>query len=181
MVVVMRIEIKDVAQNAFNDIPSPSPRVNCKACDYWEGGTSLSGLDDSAKAETKKARMAQGIIGAKILYADGKAVGDCQYGKLSAFARSLDRRRQFQTPISEDATLITCVSIQKEFRGNALGTALLASVVGNLRSKGVTAIEACVQKPYSEKFSSGPERVYLKCGFTLTEELPNLSLMRLVP
>jgi hypothetical protein len=89
VVVVMRIEIKDVTSDNFNDIPSPSPRVNCKACDYWEGGTSLSGPDDLVKAETKQARIAQGVIGAKILYADGRAVGYCQYGKLSAFARSL--------------------------------------------------------------------------------------------
>jgi len=175
----MGIEIKDVTQGNFNDIPSPSPRVSCKSCDFWEGGSSVPGPDALVKEEKKKSRILGSVIDAKLLYVDGKVAGYFQYGKLSAFPRLLAWRQQLKTPVSEDSFVITCASMQKEFRGRGLASMLLAKVVSELKSKGVKVIEACVQTPYSERFSMGPERLYMKCGFALVEELPNLSLMRL--
>jgi len=132
------------------------------------------------KADLKRSRMESCTIQAKLMIVDGKAVGYCQFGKLSAFSRSLERRKRFETPTSEDAMFITCVSIQREHRGKGLATLLLADVVSQMKSRGVAVIEACVQRPYSERFSSGPERVYEKCGFKISERLPDLSLMRLM-
>jgi len=176
----VKIEIKDVTRDNFNDIPNPSSRVNCKSCDYWEGGLSVPGSDALVKEENKKSRIRLELVHAKMLSVDGKVVGYSQYGTLSSFPHCLAWRRQFKTPVSEDTFIVTCVSIQREFRGRGLASLLLASIVNELKSKGVKAIEACVQRPYSEKFSMGPERLYMKCGFTLFEELPHLSLMRLV-
>ena len=173
-------EIIDVTENNFNKIPKPSLRVDCKSCDFWEGGTSMLGPDAHAKELNKRERIKSGAISAKLLCLDGKAIGYCQYGKLSAFSRSQAWRRRLKNPTLDDVFFITCVSIQKEHRGKGLATLLLNNVTNDLRSKGAQIIEALAQKPYSDRFSSGPEKLYLKCGFKIVEELPNLSLMRLV-
>lgn len=177
----MRIKIKDVTHANFNEIPSPSPRVSCKSCDFWEGGSSVPEPDPLMKEESKKSRISQKVIHAKILYGNGRAIGYSQYGRTTAFPRCLAWRTQFRTPVAKEGFIVTCVSIQREFRGRGLATSLLASVVSDLKSKGVKVIEACVQKPYSDRFSMGPEKLYMKCGFILFEKLPHLSLMRLVP
>jgi len=166
------IEINDVTQINFNDVPSPSPRVGCKSCDFWEGGSSVPGADAAVKEETKRSRIGAGVIHAKITYVDGKVAGYFQYGKLSAFPRLLAWRKQFRTPVSEDSFIITCASIQREFRGRGIASLTLAHVVNELKSEGVKVIEACVETPYSDRYSMGPERLYMKCGFALSENCP---------
>jgi len=175
----MDVEIKEVRESNFQDIPSLSSRVDCKSCDFWEGGVSVRGDDAKLKEAEKLKRIRQRIVRAMLLYLNGQPAGFCQFGPLSAFARAEEWRCRLKTPLPEHPFYITCVSIQKPFRGKGLATLLVKHVLNELKTCGVKAVEAFVQKPYCERWSSGPVELYLKCGFSLVEDRPQGCLMRL--
>lgn len=50
-------KLKMLRKNNLGDIPSPSPRVSCKSCDFWEGVSSILGANALSKEEDKKLRI----------------------------------------------------------------------------------------------------------------------------
>ncbi|MCX5971371.1 MAG: GNAT family N-acetyltransferase, partial [Coprothermobacterota bacterium] len=67
-------------------------------------------------------------------------------------------------PTSPDAILLTCLFIQKEFRGRGLGFELLQAVLLNLQQRGYSALES-YGRDDSANNCSGPTQFLVHQGF----------------
>jgi ribosomal protein S18 acetylase RimI-like enzyme len=112
-----------------------------------------------------------GIFGtyAKLLLADGEAVGYCQFGPLSAYPRALRLRQLY--PKLPDAPLpaaITCIATKAEVRRNGHALKLVAAVCEDLAGRGFAAAEAYPEAHAAQDVTpaAGVE-FWLRAGFRL--------------
>ena len=180
----MNIEIVNLTEENLVDAPEwPAHPFSCKYCIYWEHPEECVDPVTEQKEEmlSKKLLWLRGTVTAfgncgKLLYADGKGTGYAQY----APARHLPNAAEYDSgPPSDDAVLIACLFIaQKPCRGSGLGRRLLHSIIDDLRTRGVRAIETFARKGDPEN-PSGPAEFYLGNGFRILRDDREFPLMRL--
>ena len=180
----MKVEIVDLTEENLSNAPEwKSHPYSCKYCIYWEYPEECiqpfkEKKEDMIEMKLKWLRNTRENFGncGKIIYVDEKAIGFTQYATLEFLPRS----SHFQTvPPGNDAVLISCLFIAKrEYRRLGLGSQLLQSIIDELRERGVNAIETFARKESSEN-PSGPVEFYLKNGFRIFRDNPEVPIMRL--
>lgn len=180
----MEVVIEDLTEQNFKDAPEWSRHpFSCKYCIYWEHPEECvdSAKEVREKVLKKKSEWLQntrrdfGNCG-KILYVNGISAGYAQY----APAKFLPNSANYTSgPPSNDGVLISCLFICREgFRGLGLGSLLLKSILDELRSRGIGAVETFARKGNAEN-PSGPAEFYLKNGFRIKKNSSEFPLMRL--
>lgn len=180
----MNIEIVNLTEENLMDAPEwPAHPFSCKYCIYWE----YSEEPADAKAQRKEEMLSRKLLWlrrtlkefgncGKLLYADGKGIGYAQY----APAVHLPNAAEYDSgPPTDDAVLIACLFIaQKPYGRSGLGRRLLHSIIDDLRTRGVRAIETFARKGDPEN-PSGPAQFYLRNGFRILRDDREFPLMRL--
>ena len=184
-VVVMRIEIENVAETNLNDIPGI-----CGYCLYW----SFPEEFEKTKEETSRHRQVLeakrkewilqtlAVFGncGKILYVDGVPVGYAEYGPSNRFPQIKEYDSQPIGRIEDGVIFLSCLIVaDKNLRGRGLGEKLLDSVVAEARMRGFKAIETYSRRSSSNN-PSGPVEFHIKNGFTIKDETdPEFPVARL--
>ena len=156
---MQNIEIKDIDESNFEGIPSQPP-FDCKSCIWFEYPNLAKEMNKNRAREKKKEwfRKLKGMSGSggKLLYLSGKPVGFCQYAPPHLLPLSKVFSKGCPPP-SDDVFYISCVRVLKEHRRKGLATALLKSVIDDLKKKDVKAVETFACKGFDlDNFPSGP-------------------------
>lgn len=180
----MNIEIADLTVQSLMDAPQwPLHPYSCKYCIYWE--YLAAGVDHGE--EQKEEMLARKLIWlrrtlrefgncGKILYVDGEGTGYAQYAPPGHLPNSAEYD---SGPPSDDAVLISCLFIaQERFQRSGLGSRLLHSIVDELRTRGITAVETFARRGSPDN-PSGPAEFYSRNGFRIHKDDKEFPLMRL--
>ena len=93
----------------------------------------------------KKELLARRRSHGELLYADGKAVGWCQYGPKEELHR-IDNNRKYRGPAPPDGAKriwrITCFVVHKNYRRRGVASAALEAALEAIRCKGGGLVEA---------------------------------------
>jgi ribosomal protein S18 acetylase RimI-like enzyme len=112
-----------------------------------------------------------GIFGtyAKLLFADGEAVGYCQFGPLSAYPRALRLRQLYpKLPDAPLPAVITCIATTTEARRNGYAQKLVEAVCDDLAGRGFAAVEAYPEVHAAEDVTPAARvDFWLRVGFQL--------------
>lgn len=179
---MQNVEIKEIDESNFEDIPNQPPH-DCKSCIWFEHPDLAKEMSKSRAREKKKEwfRKNRGMSrsGGKLLYLGGKPVGFCQFAPPHLLPLSKAFSEGCPMP-SDDAVYISCVRVLKEHKRKGLATALLKSVIEDLKKEEVRAVEtfACKDSDVVDNFPSGPVGLYLKLGFKVAREHKDYPLMR---
>ncbi len=156
---------------------------SCKHCLYWEypellvdpGKENRAANLEKKLAWLRRVRTEFGDCG-RLLYADGQAVGYAQY----APPRFLPNIRNYPAgPVSDDAVFLACLFFPcRLHRGRGWGSLLLRSILEDLQSRGVRAVETFARAENAEN-PSGPVGFYLRHGFEVLRDDPEFPLLRL--
>ena len=74
---------------------------------------------------------------------------------------------------------VVCFSVAPACRGKGVSTALLARVVDDAKAAGYAAVEGYAHIQKGEEFDfKGPQKLFVKLGFTLVNEMDGVALMR---
>lgn len=179
----MKIEIVNLGIENLKDAPEwDSHPFSCKYCIYWEYPEECIDPKREKKKENLQKKIAWlkntlnkfGNCG-KILYVDKKAVGYAQYAPPEFLPNSF----RYSVKPDDDAVLISCLFIvQKEFRRNGLGKKLLQSIIDDLSSRKIKALQTFARKNNPGN-PSGPAEFYQKNGFKIHKDDKEFPLMRL--
>ena len=180
----MNFEICSLTEANLADAPEWSGRPSsCKYCLYWECPEECMDPETERKQELlgkklawlRRARQGFGNCG-KLLYADGKPVGYAQYAPPGLLPNSVGYD---SGPPGDDAVLISCLFIaQEQYRGTGLGNQLLRSIIDDLRTREIRAVETFARKGDPQN-PSGPVEFYLRNGFRILTDDKEFPLMRL--
>jgi GNAT superfamily N-acetyltransferase len=112
-----------------------------------------------------------GVFGtyAKLLLADGEAVGYCQFGPLSAYPRALRLRELYpQLPDTPLPAVVTCIATTAAARRNGYALQLVEAVCADLAGRGFSAVEAYPEVHAKEDVTPAARtEFWLKVGFRL--------------
>jgi ribosomal protein S18 acetylase RimI-like enzyme len=112
-----------------------------------------------------------GVFGtyAKLLLADGEAVGYCQFGPLSAYPRALQLRQLYpKLPDAPLPAVITCIATTAEARRHGYALKLVEAVCGDLAGRGFAAVEAYPEVHAAEDSTPAARtQFWLRAGFQL--------------
>lgn len=180
----MKVVITGLDAESLSNAPEwETHPFSCKYCTYWESPSRPDefGTDSRDQALGKKREWVQrthrsfGNCG-KIAYADGVAAGYAQF----APAELLPRAATYSAgPVSPGAVLISCLCVPgPQFRGLGLGSALLESVLAELRSRGIKRVETFARKGSGDN-PSGPIHLYQRKGFGVCRDDAEFPLLGL--
>ena len=172
------LRIENVSGSNYDDIPSASFGFDCKSCLYWEmeWGQSAHEVREPDAAKRHWFTTASCFYGScgKLVYEDDRVIGWAQYAPASCFPRA----GGYHTHPSDDAYLITCLAVAPSHRGRGVATWLLSTIIRDLEERGVTAVETFAKRNDANN-PSGPVGLYLKLGFKVKADDPELPLLRL--
>lgn len=180
----MKIEVFSLTPENLPEAPGwRSHPYSCKYCLYWEHPELLIDPAKEKKEETfarklawlERVRAAWGDCG-KLLYYGGCAVGYAQFAPVEF----LPNAKSYPAgPVSPDAVFLSCLFIpDKERRGHGLGSLFLQSVLRDLHTRGIQAVETFARRGSPEN-PSGPLEFYLKHGFYVFQDHVEFPLVRL--
>jgi ribosomal protein S18 acetylase RimI-like enzyme len=106
---------------------------------------------------------------AKVLEADGEPAAYCQFGPLSAYPRAQRVRDLYpKLPSAPLPAVITCIATTPAARGTGLAKQLVTAVVGDLASRGFSAVEAYPEPEARPDATSAAFPAFWRaCGFDL--------------
>jgi len=158
------IVIKDMNEGNIKDIPSMSDKYICRECLYYlKQKNDLKVKKDWIINMNKK----YGSIG-KILYYKTKPIAFCQYTPKKELIRLEDLSKN---STKTDAWYILCLAVKSEYHGKDFAKLLLNEVLKDLKSRGITKVQACgMSKGDAGKFSSGYWSLYEKFEFKKISE-----------
>jgi GNAT superfamily N-acetyltransferase len=169
--------------NLLNTPEWPERPFSCKYCTYWEfPGDSFKAAErvreDIFKRKLSWLRKTTRSFGncGRILRVSGNSVGYVQYAPACALPKCFDYSAG---PTSDGAVLLSCLFISDpKFRRLGLGSSLLKDVCGELKRRGIHAIETFARRTGSNN-PSGPVQFYLRNGFRVVRNTSEFPLMRL--
>jgi GNAT superfamily N-acetyltransferase len=172
-----QLRVENVSGSNYHDIPGVDFGFDCKSCLYWEmeWGQSVHEGRESETAKREWFTNASGFYGpcGKLVYDGDKVVAWAQYAPATCFPRV----GGYHTRPSSDAFLITCLAVAPSHRHTGIATLLLSTIIRDLEERGVTAVETFAKRNGSDN-PSGPVGLYLKVGFKVKAEDPELPLLR---
>jgi hypothetical protein len=181
------LDFELVDEASFDDIPQPAVAgARCQTCDYWErldGGREsadpASGEGAARRAELKRSRLlagrdlagAYGMLAFRTDSVERRSVGWAQFGPLAAYPRALVIRERYpDLPESPAPWVVTCLQVDPAGgtaeQRQAIAVALLEALAGELDRRGITAIEAYIERgtdPWGP--SAGPASIYEAARF----------------
>ena len=124
-----------------------------------------------------------GVFGtyAKLLLADGEAVGYCQFGPLSAYPRALRLRQLYpKLPDAPLPAVITCIATTAEARRQGYALKLVAAVCDDLAGRGFAAVEAYPEVRSAEDATPAARtQFWQRAGFKLAIDDERYPVVRL--
>src|SRR3972149_1758586 len=181
----LRIEVKDVVAENFDQIPAADPRWDCRACFFWQEG-GVKGIEEK-RAWFQEAENKYGPCGS-ILYFEGEPVGYCQYGPMALFPTlSLGPNPKekvwpqgYQIPSSPDAYFLTCIHVLASYRGKGLARSFLQSVVAGLKKRGAASVDSfAAREGHSSERTVGPLALFEECSFQIVADDPGFPVVRM--
>jgi hypothetical protein len=163
-----------VDESNLGAIPEPArPVARCQTCDHWERlDGSREGEDTAGRRDAKRLALLAGtrLAGSygMLASADGAVIGYAQFGPLSAYPRAqLIRDRYPELPDSPAPWVMTCLQVIAEAaERDRIGQALADAVCAELDRRGITAVEAYLERSADPWLpSGGPASVYEDAGF----------------
>jgi GNAT superfamily N-acetyltransferase len=156
-------------------------RVHCDAndaswccCVAWWVPT-WEGFGDRTAEQNRQLRellFDRGEFDGYVLYGDGQPIAWCQAGQRD---RLLKLCAQYGLAPAPQTWAITCFVVPPANRGQGIADRLLAGVLADLASRGVTRVEAFPRAgaglPADEVWT-GPERLFRKHGFETVKDDP---------
>jgi GNAT superfamily N-acetyltransferase len=117
---------------------------------------------------------------AKVLELDGEAAAYCQFGPLSAYPRAQRVRELYsRLPSAPLPAVITCIATTTAARGQGHAHALVEAVVGDLASRGFSAVEAYPEPAARPDATSAANPAFWSaCGFDLAIDDPRYPVVR---
>jgi GNAT superfamily N-acetyltransferase len=171
------VRIENISGSNYHDIPSTELGFDCKSCLYWEMDWGQSARETLEPDATKREWFtnASGFYGpcGKLVYDGDQVIGWAQYAPATCFPRA----GGYHTRPSSDAFLITCLVVAPSHRHAGIATLLLSSIIRDLEERGITAVETFAKRKGPEN-PSGPVGLYLKQGFKVQADDPELPLLR---
>lgn len=181
------LDFELVSEVTFEAIPSPAAvGARCQTCDYWErldGGREAADPPDgdgaARLAALKRSRLlagrdlagAYGMLAFRTDSVERRAVAWTQFGPLAAYPRALVIRERYpDLPQSPAPWVVTCLQVDPA-AGTAdqrrdFGVALLDALGAELDRRGITAIEAYIERATDPWVpSAGPASVYEAARF----------------
>lgn len=172
-----QLRIENIAGSNYRDIPHDDFGLDCKTCLYWEmdWGQSPGAVPESETAKREWFTTASGFYGpcGKLVYDGDRVIAWAQYAPATCFPRA----GGYHTHPSSDAYLITCLAVAPSHRDSGIATLLVSTIIRDLEERGVTAVETFAKRNGSDN-PSGPVGLYLKLGFKVKAEDPELPLLR---
>ena len=160
MNIAEKLSIRAIDGNKLQSLFLP-----CHDCLYWESPDASSSPDQAFAVKQSWFEATSRVFSpcGMLLQVDGKVCGYTQFAPPDSF----DNAQAYALslfPTSPDAILLTCLFIQKEFRGQGLGVALLQAVLLNLQQRGYSALES-YGRDDSANNCSGPTQFLVHQGF----------------
>lgn len=153
------ILIKDINSSNFDDIPAMSERFDCKECMYYQKGKK----DREGKKEWFDLMKDKYGCCGKILYFNGEAVGFAQFAPKKEFPKLGDLEKRDK---NGDVWYISCIAVKSEFHGRGFGKLLFASVLDDLKKRGVGKVEGSGRiSGKVDNYSGGYWSMYEAFGF----------------
>lgn len=152
----------------------------CYCVAWWV--ESWDGWSARTAEENKKLRdelLASGEYDGYLLYLDQDPVGWCQVGRRDRLKKLA---WQFELDPDPRAWAITCFLISPEKRHGGLAIDFLGRILNDLRSRGVSRVEAFPKRGQDLDESdlwNGPESMFIKAGFSIIREHPERPLLAL--
>ena len=173
----MKIEVKKLTAESKSDFY----KVNCESnglgwcnCVAWWCKT-WDEFKDRTEAQNRKQRedlFASGEFDGYVLYADGVAAGWSQVGARDRLAKLCS---QYNLKPLPDTYAISCFSIAPAHRGKALSHVFIKEILQDLKSKGIRHVQGFPKRKTDDPWT-GPESVFVKAGFKLEKDAPNLPI-----
>ncbi len=172
-----QLRIENISGANYHDIPSEDFGFDCKSCLYWEmdWGRSVHEVREPEATKREWFTNASGFYGpcGKLVYDGDKVVAWAQYAPATCFPRA----GGYHARPSSDAFLITCLAVAPSHRGSGIATLLLSTILRDLEERGITAVETFAKRKGSDS-PSGPVGLYLKMGFKVKADDPEIPLLR---
>lgn len=152
----------------------------CRACLHWENSeAAVHGLTAESSPE-RRAWFAQvlkefGCCG-KLAFAGDELVGWARYAPAVYFDEAFAVHRYPVTPYP-DIPFLACLAVAPAHRRQGVGTALLEAVMDDLKQRRFTGLETIVRRDAADH-PSGPLEFYLRHGFFIRRDDPELPLVR---
>lgn len=169
--------VAPITVDALADLPQP-----CRSCVFWELDPVLGARATAAGegAEAKAAWVSSTLLEwgscGRVVSVDERLAGYALYAPPSLLPRS----SAFPTaPPAPDAVLLATLTVLPEFAGGGLGRLLVQSVVKDLASRGVRALEAYGSMGPEPAPCLMPAGFLLAVGFTTVRPHPRTPRLRL--
>jgi GNAT superfamily N-acetyltransferase len=132
----------------------------------WEGFGERTSADNRMLREELFDKQ---VYDGYIVYLDDVPQGWCQVGKRDQFSHLLNK---FALEPDAEVWAITCMAIPERFQGLGLTHKILSLIIDDLRSRGVTRLQAypkADQNLPKMEIWTGPLSLYLKAGFKVVK------------
>jgi ribosomal protein S18 acetylase RimI-like enzyme len=125
------------------------------------------------------AMIGQNEVSGLLAYADGKAVGWCNYGESTRLG-GLVHRFGLEAADHEGVGSVACFVIAAPYRGHGVASKLLDAALDRLRRRGLRAVEAYPARAEDSAQANyrGPLSMYLRAGFEPYRETDSHLIMR---
>jgi GNAT superfamily N-acetyltransferase len=149
--------------------------LECASCLRWEGIQCANNTEkQTVKAEYMRKIIKEQKEFGKIVCVGGQTLAYSQYAPAEYWPGIIGLKAG---AVSDDAVLITCLTVQPLARGRGLGRVLLQAIESGLVKRRVKAIEVFVTR--GGDYPPGPIEFYLQNGFYILRDDPKYPLLRL--
>ena len=172
----MPYTIKPLTPETWDDFETLAQRHNgvwggCWCIWFHQSPEIKRGTSEQNKA-LKKSLVQQGRAHAALVYADALPIGWCQYGSPQELPAIYHRKEVESDDYVFPDWRITCLFIDKSYRGKGVAKAAVEGALELIRQSGGGVVETYPQNTDGQKTSSsflynGTRSLFESCGFTL--------------
>jgi ribosomal protein S18 acetylase RimI-like enzyme len=123
--------------------------------------------------------ISQGKVTGLLAYADGKAVGWCNYGETTRLSGVM-HKLGLSADDHEGVGSVACFVIAAPYRGHGVASRLLDAAIERLRERGIRAVEAYPNRSDDSAQANyrGPLSMFLRAGFEPYRETERSLIVR---
>ncbi|HPJ22200.1 MAG TPA: GNAT family N-acetyltransferase [Clostridia bacterium] len=166
-----------------DNIPEHKCYCVCWSSDDHRAGTEMMSTAEKRRTLARK-YIENGMIKGYLAYEDDRVVGWCNANEKTSCRNCISWLRlmgsvENDTTKSIKVLSVFCFAIATDMRRRGIATKLLSHVCSESIREGYDVIEAYPRKNLkgADDFE-GPLSMFLKCGFTIYKELPEMFLVR---
>jgi ribosomal protein S18 acetylase RimI-like enzyme len=187
---VGEVEIHDVTPDRIADYQAFFDRDAFRDYPAWQAcycmETHRTQTDDEWAARTAadnrrdmSEMISQGKVTGLLAYADGKAVGWCNYGETTRLSGVM-HKLGLSADDHEGVGSVACFVIAAPYRGHGVASRLLDAAIERLRERGIRAVEAYPNRSDDSAQANyrGPLSMFLRAGFEPYRETERSVIVR---